>query len=99
MNLGYDSATEKYKWRPNLEALDASLENLRGFPEFHSTFDKPTLFIRGSRSNYIRDEYRPIISNLFPNAKIETIQDAGHWVHAEKPDQVLKQLIPFLKMY
>ncbi len=48
-------------------------------------FEKPTLFIRGGNSNYILDEDIAAIKVQFPNAEIETIPNAGHWLHAENP--------------
>jgi len=50
---------------------------------------KPALFIRGGRSNYITtDDKLNGIPALFPNSEVATVVDAGHWVHAEKPDEV-----------
>ncbi len=48
-------------------------------------FEKPTLFIRGGNSNYILDEDIAAIKEQFPNASVETIPNAGHWLHAENP--------------
>ena len=48
-------------------------------------FEKPTLFIRGGNSNYILDEDIAAIKEQFPNVSIETIPNAGHWLHAENP--------------
>lgn len=49
------------------------------------SFEKPTLFIRGGNSDYILDTDVPAIKEQFPNARIETIPNAGHWLHAENP--------------
>lgn len=48
-------------------------------------FEKPTLFIRGGNSDYILDGDIPAIKEQFPRASIETIPNAGHWLHAENP--------------
>ncbi|WGK94881.1 MULTISPECIES: alpha/beta fold hydrolase [Flavobacterium] len=48
-------------------------------------FEKPTLFIRGGNSNYILDEDFEAIKVQFPKAILETIPNAGHWLHAENP--------------
>ena len=55
------------------------------------------LFLRGDKSGYIRDEDIPAIKYIFPLAQIETIQDAGHWVHAEQPEGFINACISFLK--
>ena len=48
----------------------------------------PTLFIRGGKSDHITREDVPAIMEQFTNARIETIPYAGHWVHAQAPDEV-----------
>lgn len=47
-------------------------------------FAKATLFIKGGDSNYITAEHREIIQQIFPNSAAKIIQNAGHWLHAEK---------------
>jgi pimeloyl-ACP methyl ester carboxylesterase len=34
---------------------------------------------------------------LFPNAKIVSIKNAGHWVHAENPVDFISETSNFLK--
>ena len=41
-------------------------------------------------------EHEPAIRRLFPEARIERIEDAGHWVHADRPAALLQILEPFL---
>ncbi len=49
-------------------------------------FSGPTLFIKGADSAYIQDKHRAEVMRLFPNAELKIIANAGHWLHAEKPD-------------
>jgi len=56
----------------------------------------PTLFLRGALSNYLLDEDLDEIEALFPNYTLETIDGAGHWVHAEKPQEFLEEVLRFL---
>ncbi|MBP2312331.1 alpha/beta fold hydrolase [Azospirillum soli] len=78
----------KFHWRINLNAIGASMEDLIGFPDLGDTrYTGPTRFIGGSRSDYITPEYFDAITRHFPTAQIEMIGDAGHWVHAERPDE------------
>ncbi|WP_375379460.1 alpha/beta fold hydrolase [Hymenobacter volaticus] len=61
-------------------------------------FLKPALFIRGGKSDYVTAEDKLYdIPALFPNSQVETIVDAGHWVHAEKPDEVFELVQAFAK--
>ena len=48
-------------------------------------FSGPTLFIKGEVSAYIQEKHKPVIDQLFPNAKLEIMTGVGHWLHAEKP--------------
>lgn len=54
------------------------------------------LFIRGGNSPYIRPEHEEVIKNLFPHAEIKTIENTGHWLHAEKPQEFCKIMLEFL---
>ncbi|KAJ3105939.1 hypothetical protein HDU97_007285 [Phlyctochytrium planicorne] len=87
------------KFRVNLDALGRSLdEDISGFPIGSTgvTYDRDTLFIRGTRADYIPPKSKVDIDRLFPKAKIVDI-DAGHWVHAEKPEEFVTTIIDFLK--
>ncbi|KAF9158897.1 hypothetical protein DFQ27_007681 [Actinomortierella ambigua] len=95
-NLKRDPETGEYSFRIPLATLGQSLKNLGCF-EFETTehrFDGKTLFIKGNRSDYISDNSREAIRQFFPHSRIEGL-DAGHWVHAEKPEEFLKLVIQF----
>ncbi|MFA0961984.1 alpha/beta fold hydrolase [Roseivirga sp. BDSF3-8] len=95
-NLDRDKEGE-YSWKLNLAALDANLETIGAGMEEHYTTDKPVLFIRGEKSNYIQDQDSIAIVALFPNSSIETIKGAGHWVHAEKPQEFVELVTGFIQ--
>jgi len=59
-------------------------------------FNNPTLFIRGGNSRYVLDSDFAAIEKQFPNAIIETIPDAGHWLHAENPAKFYQITMSFL---
>ncbi|MCB1884108.1 MAG: alpha/beta fold hydrolase [Geminicoccaceae bacterium] len=81
-------------FRPNLEGLLAAMDAITGWPDACEGrhFDGPALFVRGALSDYVRDDALPGIRALFPKARIETVPDAGHWVHAQAP-AVLGRLV------
>jgi pimeloyl-ACP methyl ester carboxylesterase len=60
-------------------------------------FYNPTLFIRGAKSNYIVDEDFENIKKHFPDSKIETIPNAGHWLHAENPKLFYQLALSFFR--
>jgi esterase len=80
----------------HLAAIDRNYDKLgRGLaPE--RTFDRPTLFIRGGRSNYIGDDDAPLIRQIFPQAAIATVPEAGHWVHVDAPEEFFQTVLNFL---
>ena len=81
-------------WRMNVDVLE------REMPNILSALDQvevsvPTLFIRGALSNYILDEDIESIENMFIDTEIVTIENAGHWVHAEAANEFLESLLSF----
>ena len=93
----YWQETGQLAFRFNLAVLTRKIEEIgKPLPE-HSIFNKSTLFIRGGSSSYILDEDFETIKHHFPNFKIETIPDVGHWLHAENPKLFYLKTITFLK--
>ncbi|MGH6916790.1 MAG: alpha/beta fold hydrolase [Geminicoccaceae bacterium] len=92
------SSEDGLAWRVPLRALADNMPELTGFPETpdRERYEGPTLFVTGGRSDYVRPEHHAKILRLFPNARFSTIPDAGHWVHAEAPQQVLGVVGAFL---
>ena len=73
------------RWRLNLDALEAAMDEIVGWPDPEGSYDGPTLFLRGGASDYVAEGDLPAIRRLFPAARIEAIAGAGHWLHAEAP--------------
>lgn len=84
------------RWRLNLDALEAEMPKIVGFPDVSGTFDGPTLFLSGGESDYVRPDHRPKIRVLFPKARFARIPGAGHWLHAEKPREFQASVQAFL---
>lgn len=85
-----------YQWKMNLPVIYQYYQDiLAGMTDEH-TFEGPTLFVRGEKSGYMLDEDEKLIKQIFPNAQIETIQNAGHWVHAEQPEALFQLVQDFL---
>src|SRR5262245_16033862 len=84
------------RWKIHLAAIDRNYDKLlRGLaPE--RGFNKPALFIRSGRSNYIEDDDAPLIRQMFPQAEIATFPDAGHWVHVDAPEEFFQTVVNFL---
>ncbi|ENN73977.1 hypothetical protein HUJ04_001576 [Dendroctonus ponderosae] len=86
-----------YSWRFNNKALLDFFDELSSFPEIHNLeYKGPVLFLGGGKSDYIQKTDFPKILKFFPNAQLKYIEGAGHWLHAEKPNEFLKITIDFL---
>jgi pimeloyl-ACP methyl ester carboxylesterase len=84
-------------WRFNLEVIIKKIENIGEATPNENSCNTPTLFIRGEKSNYILNEDLDMIHEIFPRSILETISDADHWVHAEKPKAFFDCVIDFIK--
>lgn len=92
----YWKTKEKLALRLNLDVLKETIEEVGAALPAEFKFEKPTLFIKGGKSNYISKDDEPLIAQHFPKAKIQIIPNAGHWVHAEKTKDFYANVIHFL---
>jgi len=86
----------RFTWKINLDAIRQNYPAIIGGLEQAGRFDQPTLFVRGATSDYIQDEDAALITSIFPQARIATIDGAGHWVHAEAPAAFFNVVREFL---
>jgi pimeloyl-ACP methyl ester carboxylesterase len=78
---------DRFAWKLNLDAISKNIAGIFGFDvSERSVYEKPTLFIRGSLSEFVTEEHFSAIKQHFPNYSLETIENATHWLHAEQPD-------------
>ncbi len=87
-----------WRWRVNWEVIQRDMEWLTGFGDLPQDWciDLPTLFLRGEKSDYIGETEVVVIQQRFRNYRIETIEAAGHWLHAEKPELFNRLVADFL---
>lgn len=86
-----------FEWKPNLPAIHEHIDQVSGHLKEGEKFEKPTLVIRGEKSDYIQPQDEALIKKHFPAAEIKTIADAGHWVHAEEPEGFVRVVKEFLR--
>jgi pimeloyl-ACP methyl ester carboxylesterase len=82
-------------WKMNLPVLERRYSEVLSGLSADAVFNKPALFVRGGRSDYIQTSDLPEIRDHFPGAEFATI-DAGHWVHAERPEEFFAAASEFL---
>ncbi len=66
-----------------IDMKEAMVQPVTGFP---------VIFLRGSDSDYLPPEDINGIRKVFPAAEFHEIAGSGHWVHADRPDEVIRNL-------
>jgi pimeloyl-ACP methyl ester carboxylesterase len=87
----------KFQWKLNLDTIINKLDDIIDDLDFIEEINGfPILFVRGEKSNYILENDIIFIEEKFPAAEILTIKNAGHWIHAEKPEEFINVVLRFL---
>jgi pimeloyl-ACP methyl ester carboxylesterase len=84
-------------WRCDLTAITANMPAILGWPEVDGAYGGKALFLRGGRSDYVLDDYRPAIRRWFPAAHVAALKGAGHWLHADNPEGFLAAVAGFTR--
>ncbi|HET7736601.1 MAG TPA: alpha/beta fold hydrolase [Nocardioidaceae bacterium] len=91
---------DHWRWQVNLDVIERDLEVISGWPADLVAqlppYDGPVLWLAGERSDYVKDEYAPVMDQLFPRNRRVTIKNAGHWLHSEQPEVFTEVLKRFL---
>jgi esterase len=92
----YRTEEGSFKWRMNLPVLINQIDNIGEGLSSDSRIDTPTLFIHGGASNYVQEKDKNLIQTYFSHNVLKTIPQAGHWLHSEKPDEFIQEVMEFL---
>ena len=98
-NVAKDKINHQFKWRINAEVLYDHLDEIVSGVNRNWLEDRipitsyPVIFIRGMKSKYILPEDEILIKEIYPDAMIIDIPDAGHWLHAEQPKLFMKAVM------
>lgn len=85
-----------YRWRLNLAVLKREYSTILGW-EGEGAYEGPALFVGGTESKYLKpDRDGELVLSHFPQARIEMLDGAGHWIHSERPDDVRSLMSDFL---
>ena len=91
----YWKEKKRLAFRFNLYAIASQIKEV-GRPLAQGTaYTKACLFVDGADSSYINEEDEDLILIHFPNAEIITINNSGHWVHAQQPKQFFEAILRF----
>lgn len=86
----------RFGWKLNLSAIENAIEKVGEGVEGSVSFSGTSLFIAGGNSNYIINDDHELIRSHFPNSEVAVVPGAGHWVHAERPQELGEMIIKFL---
>ncbi len=87
-----------YEWKMNLDVISDNIAEVGKSLDYYLPIEVPTLFIRGGNSNYILEEDTKDIKEMFIESEFVTVDNAGHWLHAEQPDDFYDKVMKFLKV-
>ena len=84
-----------FAWRFNVPVLQHALQDIVGHIELGLN-TLPALFVRGSESDYVSEDDLDFLEEHFLHMDHHTIQGAGHWLHAQSPDEFFEVTADFL---
>jgi esterase len=85
-----------FEWKANMPGIIAAYDALMQDIAAMHPYLGPTLFVKGEFSNYVSEDDMPVIRQLFPAASLVEITGAGHWIHADKPEEFVAEIHRFL---
>ncbi|XP_020861458.1 sn-1-specific diacylglycerol lipase ABHD11 [Phascolarctos cinereus] len=91
-----EASNGQFMWRVNVEALLQQMDKILDFPVLQKSYPGPTLFLSGAKSKFIQPSHFSEIKRLFPQAQILSVPEAGHWIHADKPQDFMSSVKRFL---
>jgi esterase len=96
-------ATNLVRNDENVMALRVGLDQIkRGYsdiidvPDGDQPYEGPALVLRGSDSPYVADDMLPILRKVLPRARVVTLKNAGHWLHADQPEAFQQAVAAFV---
>ena len=86
-----------YRWRNNIEGISEGYDEIwKPAVSTGMIYDGPGLFLKGEKSRAITPNDREIIRRQFPGSTVRVVEDAGHWIHAEKRDDFITAVRDFI---
>jgi pimeloyl-ACP methyl ester carboxylesterase len=86
-----------FLWKLNASSLLKNLDKIMEGIELKTDYSQqisgfPVIFLKGGDSDYIPSGDFRDIQKVFPAAEIIEVHGAGHWIHADRPDEIVKNL-------
>lgn len=92
----YWKTRDELTFRFNLDSFIENMDEIGAPLPSLTVFEGETLFLKGENSGYISSDDELLIGAHFPNSEIVTVKNAGHWLHAENPDDFYNHIVSFI---
>lgn len=88
------SSAAHFDWRSNLANIGLAAHELYSFPESLRSrrYARPLHVVAGSRSDFVERRGPSGFAPMFPFVEMEVVDGAGHWIHADKPTELVDVL-------
>lgn len=93
----YRVNSSEFGLRINLPVLTEKVGEIGVALSDGALYEGDTLFLGGEKSDYIEPADEVLIKKHFPKAMIKTVSNAGHWLHAENPDEFYNYCMHFFQ--
>jgi esterase len=90
------------EWKFNLPMIVQSLENLLKFPlpsPRSNSYEGPLLIVKASNSPFVLSKHLSDIKTIFSKYSVVSLKDCGHWMHAEKPEELANILSEYVSSF
>lgn len=85
-----------FAWKVNLPVLAACMPQILAGVTPNGFYSGKSLFVKGELSDYVSGHQCDLIYEQFPTARVVAIQKAGHWLHADAPEEFFRVVSDFL---
>lgn len=85
-----------FSWKANIKELWNNYNNIKSEISFPEVIHHPLLYVKGLNSDYISRKDESDIKNKMVNAEFIDVEGAGHWVHSDKPKEMLDIISTFI---
>lgn len=92
----YWKEKDRLDWRFNLKVINEKIGAVGEEISYTFPFTKPTMFVKGEKSNYISTKDETAIMKMYSNVQIKTAPGSGHWVHADNAEWLLSTVLEFV---
>ncbi|PKG49295.1 MULTISPECIES: alpha/beta fold hydrolase [Halomonadaceae] len=82
--------------RVGLDQIKRGYSDIIGVPDGEQPYDGPALVLRGGDSHYVADDMVPALREVLPRARVVTLKNAGHWLHADQPEAFQQAVMAFI---